>query len=80
MCGCAAWLLHARRVAEGGHDIPSHVVERRYRMGLKNLFELFIPAVDLWTIVDNSEGLLELVAASEGIINQETYHKIRANS
>ena len=33
-----------------------------------------------WTIVDNSEGLLELVAASEGIINQETYHKIRANS
>ncbi len=70
----------ARRVAEGGHDIPSHVVERRYRMGLKNLFELFIPAVDLWTIVDNSEGLLELVAASEGIINQETYHKIRANS
>lgn len=68
----------ARRVAEGGHDIPDHIVERRYRQGVRNLFEIFIPTVDSWTIVDNSGGSLEIVAASEGIINQETYNTIRA--
>lgn len=68
----------ARRVAEGGHDIPAHIVERRYRQGIKNLFDIFMPAVDLWTIVDNSQGLLEIVAASEGIINHDTYKKIQA--
>ncbi len=67
----------ARRVAEGGHGIPADVIERRYRHGLRNLFEIFIPAVDFWTIVDNSQGFLEIVAASEGIINQDTYNKIK---
>lgn len=66
----------ARRVAEGGHDIPDHIVARRYRQGIRNLFDIFIPAVDLWTIVDNSQGALEIVAASEGIINQDTYSEI----
>lgn len=68
----------ARRVAEGGHDIPAHIVERRYRQGVRNLFDIFIPAVDSWTIVDNSYGSLEIVAASEGIINQDTYNTIKA--
>lgn len=67
----------ARRVAEGGHDIPVDVIARRYHQGIKNLFEIFIPAVDVWTIVDNSEGMLQFVAASEGIIDQSTYDKIR---
>lgn len=68
----------ARRVAEGGHDIPDYIIERRYRQGIRNLFEIFIPAVDVWTIVDNSAGIYELVAASEGIINQELYNKIKS--
>lgn len=67
-----------RRVAEGGHDIPEEVIERRYRQGIRNLFDIFIPAVDAWTIVDNSYGSLEIVAASEGIVNRDTYHNIKA--
>ena len=67
-----------RRVEEGGHDIPEPVIERRYRQGVRNLFDLFIPAVDQWTIVDNSYGSLDIVAASEGIIDHDTYNTIKA--
>lgn len=66
-----------RRVIEGGHDIPDDIIERRYRQGIRNLFDIFIPSVDLWTIVDNSYGSLEIIAASEGIIDQETYQQIK---
>ncbi len=35
----------ARRVREGGHNIPESVVRRRYARGLANLFRLYIPVV-----------------------------------
>jgi predicted ABC-type ATPase len=31
------------RVQEGGHNIPEHVIERRYISGLKNLFNIYLP-------------------------------------
>lgn len=67
----------ARRVAEGGHNIPDDVIDRRYRMGIVNLFEVFMPIVDYWTVVDNSMGRLEIVASTKGIKNQSTYNKIK---
>lgn len=45
----------ARRVRQGGHYIPNEVVIRRYWKGIKNLKELFIPIVDKWVPVDNSD-------------------------
>jgi len=33
----------ARRVREGGHGIPADVVVRRYRAGLSNLCQLYLP-------------------------------------
>lgn len=38
----------ADRVASGGHNIPLPVIERRYKAGLKNLFEIFMKEVDIW--------------------------------
>lgn len=35
----------AERVREGGHNIPEDVIRRRYKRGLENLFELYIPIV-----------------------------------
>lgn len=46
-----------QRVAEGGHNISEEVIERRYTNGIKNLFDLFIPIVDSFSIYDNSNGL-----------------------
>lgn len=57
----------ARRVREGGHNIPKDVIYRRYKKGLKNLFNIFIPIVDSWMIVDNGVEPRELIA--EGDIN-----------
>ncbi|MDD4190709.1 MAG: zeta toxin family protein [Mangrovibacterium sp.] len=50
------------RVQEGGHDVPNHVVIRRYYAGLKNLFELYIPLCDYWMIFDKSKLAPELIA------------------
>lgn len=50
-----------RRVAEGGHDVPEADVRRRFERGIDNL-PLYIAAVDLWRIVDNS-GARPRVAA-----------------
>ena len=44
------------RVADGGHDVPEATVRRRYRAGVRNLFELYVPRVDTWRIYDNSRG------------------------
>ena len=51
----------AKRVASGGHDIPRDVIHHRYYPGLRNLFEVFTPIVDLWSIYDNNEGLTPIV-------------------
>lgn len=50
------------RVAEGGHSIPEDVIQRRFHAGLKNLFELYIPIVDRWILVDNSKTHFEYIA------------------
>jgi predicted ABC-type ATPase len=52
------------RVSEGGHNIPAEVIDRRYKLGLENLFKLFIPVVDYWMIFDNSSNDSNLI--SEG--------------
>lgn len=52
----------ARRVSEGGHNIPKDVIYRRYEKGLKNLFNIFIPIVDSWMIVDNGVEPREIIA------------------
>src|SRR3989339_923951 len=44
----------AERVKKGGHNIGDEIVERRYYRGLKNLFEIFMPIVNQWALIDNS--------------------------
>lgn len=44
----------AERVRKGGHNIPTDIIIRRYYAGIRNLFNIFMNAVDVWTIYDNS--------------------------
>jgi predicted ABC-type ATPase len=53
----------ATRVLEGGHNIPSDIIERRYLNGIKNLFSIYIPIVDELMIFDNSQMKSELIAS-----------------
>ncbi|MBK8846823.1 MAG: zeta toxin family protein [Bacteroidetes bacterium] len=59
------------RVSEGGHNIESEIIERRYYRGIKNLFEIYLPIADGTLIFDNSNGQHELLAEKtvDGIIN-----------
>jgi predicted ABC-type ATPase len=55
----------AIRVSQGGHDVPEYVVRRRWAAGLRSLFDLYLPLVDQWIILDSSDGPLQLVAESD---------------
>jgi predicted ABC-type ATPase len=70
------------RVLEGGYNIATEIIERRYLRGIKNLFNIYIPIVDRVLIFDNSLGEHELLAqkAKQGgmsIIDLEKYNQIK---
>jgi predicted ABC-type ATPase len=44
----------AKRVVQGGHNIPEAVIRRRFTAGLKNFHMLYAPLVDAWALYDNS--------------------------
>ena len=46
----------AKRVKQGGHNIPDEVVERRYYRGISNLLNLYTPIVDNWLVIDNMKA------------------------
>ena len=52
----------ARRVREGGHAIPKNVVVRRWKAGLVNMRNLYLPLSDGAQIHDNSDGTRILIA------------------
>lgn len=54
-----------KRVSEGGHNIETDVIERRYKAGIKNLFSLYCNKVDLLLIYDSSKAESELIAEKE---------------
>ncbi|MFN8394967.1 MAG: zeta toxin family protein [Bacteroidia bacterium] len=51
-----------RRVSKGGHSIPVEVVHRRYRAGIVNLINIFLPIVDHWAIMNNTSAFSEIIA------------------
>ncbi len=58
----AALARVAKRVSEGGHDVPGDIVVRRYWKGLRDLHRLYLPLVDLGFIYDNSDEGRDLIA------------------
>lgn len=49
------------RVSEGGHNIPENIIERRYKRGLKNLFEIYLPICNNTMVFDNSNQITKLI-------------------
>jgi predicted ABC-type ATPase len=72
----------AARVRLGGHDVPEGTVRRRYKRGLRNLFDLYMPLADSWQVFDNSRaGRPQLVASNhrgseEQIANAPIWQRI----
>jgi predicted ABC-type ATPase len=62
----------AVRVKLGGHNIPDDVIQRRFKAGLRNLFQLYMPIVTTWKIFDNSVPGRPLDVAEGNRYNQVT--------
>lgn len=65
-----------KRVSEGGHNISTDVIFRRYYAGLNNLFKIFMPIVDYWALYDNNLQP-KLVADNSGIFDKNLYNRIK---
>ena len=71
----------AERVRKGGHNIPINIIERRYSEGIDNLFNIYMPIVDTWILVDNSKTPRSIIASggkSQSLVvrNSVLYKKI----
>jgi predicted ABC-type ATPase len=55
----------ARRVAEGGHDVPREMVLRRFERSFQRLREI-VPLADLWRVYEASGVQPELVIEGQG--------------
>jgi predicted ABC-type ATPase len=55
----------ARRVRQGGHDIPADVIVRRYWKGIANMRSLYLPLADVAAVYDNGDERRVLVAERE---------------
>ncbi len=72
----------AQRVSQGGHNIPTDVVYRRYASGLKNLFQMYTNVVDYWAFYDNSDCPTRKIAygwrnGQTTILESEIYNKFK---
>lgn len=67
------------RVAEGGHNIGEATIRRRYKAGIHNLFELYLPVCDYWMITDNSLSPMEVIAKGFKNEKKEIYNPVIYN-
>lgn len=73
----------AIRVSEGGHNIPTDVIERRYSRGIENLFKIYVPLCDEWAVFDNSDELPDLIARGYSselfIMKKDVWNLLKSN-
>ena len=69
------------RVAEGGHDVPSEDVRRRFFRGINNFFKLYESLFDSWMLFDNSRAKPLLIAkrrnGNKELNNEELFKMIQ---
>ena len=69
----------AKRVAEGGHNIPEDVIRRRYDAGIRNLIEIYSQIVDRWILIDNNSTSVVVAETRNGdttVFDLDRYNKI----
>ncbi len=71
-----------QRVRQGGHWVDEETVRRRYKRGLENFFDLYVPLADSWVLCDNCAPELKLVALggrsiTTSVLDEQTYTQIR---
>ena len=52
----------AMRVAQGGHNVSSAIVRRRFDAGLRNFYDVYMNLVDKWEWYDSSGSIPQLIS------------------
>ncbi len=72
-----------QRVETGGHNVPSKDVLRRFDRTLSNLFNIYLPVIDILRFFDNSAEkpllVFEEINKKRNILNHEKYSQITGN-
>lgn len=74
----------AKRVKQGGHNIPDDVVIRRYDRGISNLINLYMPICDRTVVVDNRAQTPILIAENNlgedlNVLKPYIWNKIKSH-
>lgn len=77
--------LAIERVEEGGHDIPEHVIKRRFVRGIENLLNIYLNLCDETIVVDNRNTEMEVIAEATKddslvILNEEKWKNLNSFS
>ena len=68
------------RVAAGGHNIPDHVVRRRFDRSVRNFFVIYRSLADSWILFNNSDKNPSIIAfekeSSLRKIDNELFNKL----
>jgi len=68
------------RVAQGGHNVPTEDVLRRFKRSISNFFKLYQSLADSWMLFDNAGAIPVLIAerknAKVKIIDRNSYNTI----
>ena len=62
------------RVENGGHNIPSTVIERRYVRGRENFFKLYKDVCNSWIVYNNSNAVPVIVAKGSASLDFYIYN------
>ena len=72
-----------QRVDAGGHNVPSKDVMRRFDRTLSNLFNVYLPVIDILRFFDNSTEtpllVFEEINGKRNILNHEKHRQITDN-
>ena len=64
----------AARVRRGGHHVPEATIRQRWTRSVENLFRLYLPLADDWSLFNNThDGEPRLIAIGHGDIDVEVH-------
>ncbi len=68
------------RVMEGGHNVPTEDIKRRFKRSIFNFFKIYLPLLDSWVLFNNA-GIKPVPIAKKNngdidIIEKELFEKI----
>ena len=73
----------ADRVEQGGHDVPIEDLRRRFKVTVENLFTIYRPVIDRWSIYDNGQHAPVLLAYGDvgtvTVVSKDAFEKVVAD-